>query len=79
MCRNCWKRKKCCKTFRLDAEIEDEDDEKSAKSASNLCIISKTSDNEEDIKEESTDVFDDTAKSLQRIAPPTGSYIAGFK
>lgn len=79
MCRNCWKRKKCCKTFRLDAEIEDEDDEKSAKSASNVCIISKISEYEEDIEEIVTDVFDGTVESLQRIAPPTGSYTAGFK
>lgn len=72
-------KKKCCKTFRLAAEIEDGDDEKSAKSASNVCIISKISEYEEDIEEEVTDVFDGTVESLQRIAPPTGSYTAGFK
>lgn len=72
-------KKKCCKTFRLDAETEDGDDEKSAKSASNLCNISKSSEYEEDIEEEVTDLFDDTVESLQTIAPPTGSYTSGFK
>lgn len=40
-----------------------------------FCFIVIILDEKEDEKE-STDVFDDTIESLQRIAPPTGVYSA---
>lgn len=63
-------------TFPVDDGKEDEKEGKSADSTPGSCSVSEKLENIREDKEEQTDVFGDTVESLQRIAPPSGGYIA---